>query len=295
MPNAGKPAKPDTVQQWLLQAATELEVLALVDPALDDVRLEARRLTADVLGWSPTALLSRSTDVLSPAQLNTLQQALSRRLTGEPLAYITGRWWFWDLELEVAPCTLIPRPDTELLVEQALSLDLPANAKVLDLGTGTGAIALALAKAKPLWQLLGVDYSADAVALANRNRDRLQLPNCSFVQSDWYSATGTKLFDLIVSNPPYIDGKDPHLTQGDVRFEPLSALVAADQGLADIRLICQGARSRLKTNGWLWLEHGYQQADAVQAILHENGFVQVQSCRDYGNQWRISGGMLPPA
>lgn len=290
MPDAGM-----TVQQWLLHAGSALEALAAIDPALDDVRLEARRLTADVLDWTPTALLSRSMDVLNPLQIQQLQQALARRQTGEPLAYITRRWWFWDLELEVAPCTLIPRPDTELLVEQALSLELPAKAQVLDLGTGTGAIALALAKTKPDWQLLGVDYSADAVALAKRNCDRLQLTNCQFSQSDWYSATGQRRFDLIVSNPPYIDADDPHLTQGDVRFEPLTALVAADNGLADIRLICLGARSRLNGNGWLWLEHGYQQADAVQAILVEMGFVQVQSRRDYGNQWRISGGMLPQA
>lgn len=288
MPDAGM-----TLQHWLQHSATALEALAAVDPALDDVRLEARRLTADVLGWSPTTLLSRSSDLLSAAQLQTLQQALARRLTGEPLAYITGRWWFWDIELEVAPCTLIPRPDTELLVEQALALDLSAHARVLDLGTGTGAIALALANAKPKWQLLGVDYSSDAVALASRNKNSLQLSNCEFRQSDWYSATGLDRFDLIVSNPPYIDAKDPHLSQGDVRFEPLSALVAEDEGLADIRIICAGARSRLNANGWLWLEHGYQQAEAVQAILIQAGFSQVQSRRDYGNQWRITGGMLP--
>lgn len=282
-----------TLQHWLQHSATALETLAAVDPALDDVRLEARRLTADVLGWSPTALLSRNTEVLSAAQLQTLQQALARRLTGEPLAYITGRWWFWDIELEVAPCTLIPRPDTELLVEQALALNLPDNARVLDLGTGTGAIALALAKARPKWQVLGVDYSAEAVALARRNCARLQLSNCEFRQSDWYSATGLERFDLIISNPPYIDATDPHLAQGDVRFEPLSALVAADNGLADIQLICHGANSRLNRNGWLWLEHGYQQAEAVQAILTKAGFVQVTSRRDYGNQWRISGGTLP--
>jgi release factor glutamine methyltransferase len=282
-----------TLQLWLQHCATALEALAAVDPALDDVRLEARRLTADLLGCSVTTLLSRSTDLLTPAQSEILQQALARRLTGEPLAYITGRWWFWDIELEVAPCTLIPRPDTELLVEQTLALDLPDNARVLDLGTGTGAIALALAKAKPRWQLLGVDYSADAVALANRNKNSLQLSNCEFRQSDWYSAVGSELFDLIVSNPPYIDARDPHLSQGDVRFEPISALVAAEEGLADIRIICAGARGRLNANGWLWLEHGYQQAEAVQTILAAAGFSQVQSRRDYGNQWRITGGMLP--
>jgi release factor glutamine methyltransferase len=267
--------------------------LAEQDVALSDVRLEARRLLGDVLDITPTALQMRLNDPLTPAELTMLADALQRRLQGEPLAYITGRWWFWDLELEVAPCTLIPRPDTELLVEQALSLPLPTNARVLDLGTGTGAIALSLAKAKPDWQLAAVDFNPDAVALAQRNQQRLQLANCQIGQSDWFSALAGQRFDLIVSNPPYIDAEDPHLQQGDVKFEPLSALVALAAGLADLQHICLQAPAFLTASGWLWLEHGYQQAEAVQQLLQAAGFTEVSSRRDYAGQWRISGGRLP--
>lgn len=281
-----------TLEQWLQQASAALLPLAAQDEALTDVRLEARRLLGDVLDISPTALQIHLHDVLQPAQLSILADALKRRLTGEPLAYITGRWWFWDLELEVAPCTLIPRPDTELLVEQALSLHLPASARVLDLGTGTGAIALALAKAKPLWQLVAVDFNREAVALAQRNQQRLKLTNCQILHSDWFQAVKDQRFDLILSNPPYIDALDPHLQQGDVKFEPLSALVAPAAGLADLQHICQQAPAFLNQGGWLWLEHGYQQAEAVQQLLQEAGLVEVQSKRDYAGQWRISGGRL---
>jgi len=276
--------------QWLQQAATALTALAERDSALEDVRLEARRLLADVLQISPTALMSRLPDLLTAPQQALLEAALQRRLTGEPLAYITGRWWFWDLELEVAPCTLIPRPDTELLVEQALALALPAQAQVLDLGTGTGAIALALANSQPNWQVTAVDFAPAAVALASRNRDRLALGNCQIRQSDWYSALDGCRFDLILSNPPYIDAADPHLQQGDVRFEPASALVAPGQGLADLAKICAGAMAHLQPDGWLWLEHGYQQAEAVRQLLLQAGFCNVSSRRDYGGQWRITGG-----
>lgn len=284
---------PSSITQWLQQASTALLPLAEQDVALSDVRLEARRLLGDVLDITPTALQMRLNDLLTPAEQTMLADALQRRLQGEPLAYITGRWWFWDLELEVAPCTLIPRPDTELLVEQALSLSLPTNARVLDLGTGTGAIALSLAKAKPDWQLAAVDFNPDAVALAQRNQQRLQLSNCQICHSDWFSALAGQRFDLIVSNPPYIDAEDPHLQQGDVKFEPLSALVALAAGLADLQHICQNAPAFLTAGGWLWLEHGYQQAEAVQQLLQAAGFTEVSSRRDYAGQWRISGGRLP--
>ncbi|MBU1435978.1 MAG: peptide chain release factor N(5)-glutamine methyltransferase [Gammaproteobacteria bacterium] len=281
---------PITTAQWLQQAAAALLPLAAQDVAISDVMLEARRLLGDVLDITPTVLMLRYQDPLTLAEQTLLASALQRRQQGEPLAYITGRWWFWDLELEVAPCTLIPRPDTELLVEQALALQLPVNAKVLDLGTGTGAIALALAKAKPAWQLCAVDFNPDAVALALRNQQRLQLPNCQICQSDWFSAMGGQRFDLILSNPPYIDELDPHLQQGDVKFEPLSALVAPAAGLADLQHICTHATDYLTAGGWLWLEHGYQQAEAVQQLLLRSGFTEVTSRRDYAGQWRISGG-----
>ncbi|ALZ76082.1 peptide chain release factor N(5)-glutamine methyltransferase [Rheinheimera sp. F8] len=281
------------LRQWLQQAENALQALAQQDPHATDLAFEATRLWADVLDKNPASERLFLEQPLSDAELSRLNAALQRRASGEPLAYITGRWWFWDLELEVAPCTLIPRPDTELLVEQALALPLPPEATVLDMGTGTGAIALTLASQRPDWQVTAVDFSPDAVALAERNRSRLKLVNASVVQSDWYQAVAGKRFDLIISNPPYIDGSDPHLQQGDVRYEPLSALVAADDGLADIRLICAKAPAHLQPGGWLWLEHGHQQHNAVQQILTDAGFIAVQSRRDYGGNWRISGGSRP--
>ncbi len=282
------------LRQWLQQAETALQALAQQDPHATDLAFEASRLWADVLDKNPASQRLYLDQPLSETELDRLNTALQRRAAGEPLAYITGRWWFWDLELEVAPCTLIPRPDTELLVEQALALPLPLDAKVLDLGTGTGAIALTLASQRPHWQVTAVDFSPDAVALAERNRSRLRLVNASVLQSDWYQAVAGIRFDLIISNPPYIDVADPHLQQGDVRHEPLSALVAADDGLADIRLICAQAPVHLEAGGWLWLEHGHQQHEAVQQILTDAGFNTVQSRRDYGGNWRISGGCWLP-
>lgn len=281
------------LRQWLAEAEMALQALAQQDPQATDLKFEACRLWADVLDKNPASQALYQDLPLNPTELSALNSALQRRATGEPLAYITGRWWFWDLELEVAPCTLIPRPDTELLVEQALQLALPANAQVLDLGTGTGAIALTLASQRPQWQLTAIDFSAEAVALAERNRCRLQLSNARVLQSDWYQALVGSKFDLILSNPPYIEASDPHLTQGDVRFEPSSALVAAEDGLADIRLICAQAPAYLQPDGWIWLEHGHQQHDAVQQILLQAGFTDVGSRRDYGGNWRISGGRWP--
>ncbi|SEI67396.1 [protein release factor]-glutamine N5-methyltransferase [Azotobacter beijerinckii] len=218
---------------------------------------------------------------------------LARRRAGEPVAYILGRQGFWSLDLEVAPATLIPRPDTELLVETALAL-LPATpAAVLDLGTGTGAIALALAAERPAWRLTGVDRVGEAVALAERNRRRLGLGNADFLQSDWFSALDGRRFDLIASNPPYIATDDPHLVLGDVRFEPASALVAGADGLDDIRRIVAAAPDHLAANGWLLLEHGFEQAGAVRALLAAGGFVEVHSRRDLGGHERISLGRLP--
>lgn len=282
-----------SLTQWLHQATALLTPLLETGPVSADAKQEARRILLEVLDINATTLMLYPERELSEAQLLLVEPVLARRLTGEPLAHILGYWYFWDFKLAVAPCTLIPRPDTELLVEQSLALPLPANARVLDLGTGTGAIALALAKDKPNWTLTGVDVQPDAVALAQQNVQLMALANCQIKQSSWFNALAGEQFDLIVSNPPYIDAQDPHLALGDVRFEPDSALVAPEQGLADIRHICTQAPQFLTPSGWLWLEHGYQQSEAVQQILTEAGFIQVQSVKDYGGQWRISGGRLP--
>lgn len=287
-----KIANNPSLTQWLEQATALLTPLLETGPVPADAKQEARRILLEVLDINATTLMLYPDRELTQAQRQLLEPVLTRRLTGEPLAHILGYWYFWDFKLAVEPCTLIPRPDTELLVEQALALSLPVHAKVLDLGTGTGAIALALAKEKPNWTVMGVDVQPKAVALATGNVQLLALRNCKMKQSSWFDALADERFDLIVSNPPYIDAQDPHLALGDVRFEPDSALVAPEQGLADIRHICHSAPQFLRPSGWLWLEHGYQQHQAVQQLLTDSGFSSVQSVKDYGGQWRISGGQL---
>jgi len=256
-------------------------------------RLDAEWLLAAALG-KPASYLRTWPEREVPAEVAARFAAdLARRRAGEPVAYILGRQGFWSLDLEVAPATLIPRPDTELLVETALAL-LPATpAAVLDLGTGTGAIALALAAERPAWRLTGVDRVGEAVALAERNRRRLGLGNADFLQSDWFSALDGRRFDLIASNPPYIATDDPHLVLGDVRFEPASALVAGADGLDDIRLIVTQAPEHLESGGWLLLEHGFEQAAAVRELLNARGFFNAESRRDLGGHERISLGRLP--
>lgn len=256
-------------------------------------RLDAEWLLAAALG-KPASYLRTWPEREVPAEVAVrFATDLARRRAGEPVAYILGRQGFWSLDLEVAPATLIPRPDTELLVETALAL-LPAiPAAVLDLGTGTGAIALALAAERPAWRLTGVDRLLEAVELAERNRRRLGLGNVDFLQSDWFSALDGRRFDLIASNPPYIAADDPHLVRGDLRFEPASALVAGADGLDDLRRIVAAAPDHLAANGWLLLEHGFEQAGAVRALLAAGGFVEVHSRRDLGGHERISLGRLP--
>lgn len=255
-------------------------------------RLDAELLLADALGKPRSYLRTWPERELEDEQLARFQASLQRRRQGEPVAYILGHQGFWSLDLEVAPHTLIPRPDTELLVENALAL-LPATPlAALDLGTGTGAIALALASERPAWQVTGVDRVADAVALAERNRQRLQLDNARFLRSHWFSALTGQRYGLILSNPPYIRADDQHLGEGDVRFEPSSALVAGHDGLDDIRAIIQAAPAHLLPGGWLLLEHGFDQAEAVRALLAAGGFAEVHSRSDLAGHERISLGRL---
>ncbi|OCW29591.1 peptide chain release factor N(5)-glutamine methyltransferase [Pseudomonas aylmerensis] len=262
-------------------------------PDSPTARLDAELLLAAALGKSRSYLHTWPEKIVSSEAALTFADYLQRRRGGEPVAYILGQQGFWKLDLEVAPHTLIPRPETEMLVEAALEL-LPATpAKVLDLGTGSGAIALALASERPAWQVTAVDRVLEAVALAERNRQRLHLNNATVLNSHWFSALQGHAYDLIISNPPYIADNDPHLVAGDVRFEPASALVAGHDGLDDLRLIIREAPAHLNAGGWLLLEHGYDQAASVRDLLSSQGFEAVASRIDLGGHERITLGRRP--
>ncbi len=273
------------IDDWLVQAANSLKA------GSDSPRLDAELLLMHVLDVNRTWLFTWPETALTAEQYSQAEALLQKRLTGEPVAYLTGRREFWSLPLSVNPSTLIPRPDTETLVEWALELTLPEDSRVLDLGTGTGAIALALASEKTSWQIRAVDLNPDAVELARGNAGSLGL-NVDVFESRWFSRVEGR-FHLIVSNPPYVDAADGHLREGDVRFEPLSALVADAQGMADIAEIISKAPTYLYKGGWLLLEHGYEQGQAVRELLASQGFEQVSTRNDLEGRPRITGGQWP--
>jgi release factor glutamine methyltransferase len=242
-------------------------------------------------------LLAHSERVLTEVERDDFQAKLSRRLLGEPMAYILGEREFFGLNFMVTPATLIPRPDTELLVELALAkiAATKSNGKlfsVLDLGTGSGAIALSIAHSCPDVQVTAVDFSANALQVARENGQRLELKNVRFIESDWFSALTGLYFDLILSNPPYIAATDEHLAQGDVRFEPLTALVSGSDGLDDIRQLALRAGAHCQPNASLLFEHGYQQAAEVRAILSQAGWLAVGSAKDLSGIERVSFGSI---
>ncbi|NJI11039.1 peptide chain release factor N(5)-glutamine methyltransferase [Aeromonas veronii] len=261
-------------------------------------RADADVLLCHLLDCRRSYLMTWPERELDAAQQATLQRWLARRLNGEPIAHLVGEREFWSLPLKVSPATLIPRPDTEVLVEQALTRIPQGPCAVLDLGTGTGAIALALKSERPEVDVWAVDRMADAAALARENSAALGLP-IEVRDGSWFEPLGepdrdnTPRFAVIVSNPPYIDGADPHLEQGDVRFEPRSALVADDAGLADIRHIVAHAPAYLLTDGCLLLEHGWDQGEAVRQLLRDGGYREVATVRDYGDNDRVTLGLCP--
>jgi len=257
-------------------------------------RLDAGLLLSHVLGRPRAWLLAHGDDALAPADAAAFEALAARRAAGEPFAYLVGEREFHGLALAVGPGVLVPRPDTETLVDRALELlrDDPAHAPaVLDLGTGSGAIALALKNACPRARVWAGERSADALAIARANAGRLGL-QVHFAQGSWWDALDATAptFDLVVSNPPYIAADDPHLA--DLAHEPLSALVADEDGLADIRRIAAGARGRLREGGWLLFEHGWKQAPAVAAILAGAGFGEVHTRADIEGRPRCTGGRL---
>jgi len=279
-------ATPQEIRQLLAAAARML-------PGVEG-RHEAELLLLHVLGRERGWLFAHATDLLDPRTAEAFAALLQRRIAGEPVAYLLGRRGFWTLDLAVSPATLIPRPETERLVELALER-LPEGVplRIADLGTGSGAIALALASERPLAQIVATDMSGDAIAVAAGNARQHALANVAFRQGSWHDPLAGERFDLIASNPPYIASDDPHLAQGDLRFEPATALASGHDGLDDIRLIIAGAPAHLQPGGWLLMEHGWDQGEAIRALLEGAGFVEVETAQDLEQRDRVSLGRWP--
>jgi len=272
----------------LCRAAQALGALTDASP-----RLEAELLLGEASGLGRSTLRAWPERALAPPQLATFEQLLARRLAGEPLAYILGHQAFWTLELRVTPDTLIPRPETEHLVESALERLDPARAlRLVDLGTGSGAIAAALASERAHWQLIATDRSAAALAVARENFSRLDLPvHC--LRASWLEPFADASLDAILSNPPYIAAADAHLDRGDLRFEPRSALTPEGDGLAAIRAICADAGRALVAGGWLMVEHGFDQGAPVRALFARHGFDAIETRRDLAALERLTLGQRP--
>lgn len=273
-----------SIKQALAQATT-------LQSSSDSARLDAELLLAHAIGQRREYLFTWPEQELTDAQLQAFEACCVRRAGGEPVAYILGRQAFWDLELTVNPSVLIPRPETELLVEAAIELldaGRSAGANILDLGTGSGAIVLALASHNAAWRLTAVDNSTAALAVARENARRLQLSNIEFIQTSWCDGLPQQRFDLIAANPPYVEPGDEHLRQGSLPFEPVAALVAEEQGLADIRAIAAQAWHCLASEAWLLIEHGYEQREAVREILSAAGYDAIECHKDLAGQDRMT-------
>ncbi|KAB2824080.1 peptide chain release factor N(5)-glutamine methyltransferase [Aliivibrio finisterrensis] len=274
-----------------IEALLKRSIQSLALEGSDSPQVDAAVLLCHVLDKPRSYLLTWPEKVVSDEELSNFDALLERRLAGEPIAYIVGYREFWSLPLKVSPTTLIPRPDTERLVEVALDLLTESSSRVLDLGTGTGAIALAIASELPKLKVMGVDYQDDAVELARRNAKDNHITNTEFRQGSWFTPISQEdQFDIIVSNPPYIDGNDPHLSQGDVRFEPQTALVAEQEGFADLLHIIDHSRQYLIDNGWLLMEHGFEQGNQLRDYFIEYGFINVKTEKDYAGNDRVTLG-----
>lgn len=276
-----------TIQQFIDQAR---RTLAVASPT---PHLDAEVLLLHVCGLTRTALVTRAHEPLNDEQERRLGELLARRARGEPLAYLTGEREFWSLPLQVTPDVLIPRPETELLVEQALA-HIPAHATwtIADLGTGSGAVALAIARERPRCRVIATDQSRRALAVARANAGQLNIANLEFRHGEWFAPLAGLRFDVIVSNPPYVAEADPHLAQGDLRFEPRAALVSGLDGLDAIRTIVAAAPAHLQPGGWLLVEHGYDQAAAVRKLFAEAGFGQIRHYRDLAGHERVTTGQI---
>lgn len=278
------------IQQALQQASS-----ALAESSPSAI-LDAQILLTHVLQCNSAHLAAWPEKNLSEQQSSQFLKLVQQRAQGLPVAHLTGYREFWSLDFAVDNSTLIPRPETETLIEFILEKfgeNNPAyrnNLKVLDMGTGTGAIAITLGKEKPDWKIIACDIFEQALNLARQNSKQHQTSNVSFIQSDWFNDIHQYDFDIIVSNPPYIANDDKHLTQGDVRFEPQSALTSGETGMDDIEQLCSQANKYLVNNGWLIVEHGYNQAELVSECFAENAFTQIEQRKDLSGQVRMTAG-----
>lgn len=278
-----------TPQALLTDARQRLKEALSLPP--DEARSEAQILLCAALNVTRAWLIAHAQQMLTDVQVSDFHKLLHRRLLGEPVAYILGRREFYGLDFAVAPGVLIPRPDTETLVEAVLAR-IPESAplRILDLGTGSGAIAISIAVNRPRTQTIAADRSEAALKIARENASRLGATHLRFVTSDWFSALDGEIFDIIASNPPYIADADPHLGQGDLRFEPRNALAAGGDGLDDIRRIVRQAPAHLAPGGWLLLEHGYDQAQPVADLLKQAGFTEIGHAADLAGISRVTLG-----
>ncbi len=252
-------------------------------------RVDAELLLAHVLARPRSYLYAWPERALTKMELGAYADCIDRRVRGEPVAHLTGRREFWSLDLEVTADTLVPRPETEGLVEFALErIPTGAHWQLADLGTGTGTVALAVAKERPTCRMLAADISTGALAVARRNARRLQIPNIDFVRSNWLAGFRDSSFDMVLCNPPYVADIDPCLVDGDLRFEPSGALASGPEGLDDLRRVITGASTVLRSGGWLVLEHGTDQGKTVRTLLETNGYTEATTRRDLAGHERIS-------